>query len=489
MHLRFACAVGLAALVAAAPAGAAKSKVAEKKIPVTSAVPEAREAYLRGRDLQEKLRAADARVAFQEAAAKDPKMALAQLGLANTAPTGKDFFAALERAVALAPAASDGERLQIEALQAGVEGRVAQQKQLLDKLVKLYPGDERAHNGLGNWHFGQQEYEKAAAAFKRSIALNPEFSQPYNQLGYVLRFMEKFDEAEQAFKKYVELIPDDPNPHDSYAELLMKVGRFDESIAHYQKALAVDPGFVASYIGIGNNQMFQGKGEEARKTFATLMSKARDLGQKRQAHIWTAISWVHDGQTDKAMAEVEKMRQTDLTENDLSNLAGTYNFGAEILLEAGRVDDAKKWFGEQLAAIDKARVPEEVKQAQQRNSHYDYGRVALAKGDLDGAKKHADEYDRKVAEKKIRFELQQAHELRGRIALAEKKPAVAVKALAKANPQDPRALFLLAQALQASGDAKHARKIAKRAADFNGLAGINYAVVRAKAKAMLDDLG
>jgi tetratricopeptide (TPR) repeat protein len=189
------------------------------------------------------------------------------------------------------------------------------------------------------------------------------------------------------------------------------------------------------------------------------------------------------------MAEVEKMRQTDLTENDLSNLAGTYNFGAEILLEAGRVDDAKKWFGEQLAAIDKARVPEEVKQAQQRNSHYDYGRVALAKGDLDGAKKHADEYDRKVAEKKIRFELQQAHELRGRIALAEKKPAVAVKALAKANPQDPRALFLLAQALQASGDAKHARKIAKRAADFNGLAGINYAVVRAKAKAMLDDLG
>ena len=483
-----ACVVGVAALVAAAPAGAAKAKASGEKIPVTSSVPEAREAFLRGRDLFEKLRVADARAAYQEAAAKDPKMAFAQLGLANTAPTGKDFFAALEKAVALAPSASDGERLQIEALQAGVQNRPAQQKQLLDELIKRYPGDERAHNALGNWYFGQQEYAAAAKAYQKAIAINPEFSQPYNQLGYVLRFMERYDEAEKAFQRYVELIPDDPNPHDSYAELLMKTGRFDASIEHYRKALEVDPGFVASYVGIGNNQIFQGKSEEARRTFAQLAARARDLGQKRQALLWTATSYVHDGATDKAMAEVEKMRQTDVAENDLSNLAGAYNFGAEILLEAGRTDEAARWFEQQLAAIDKASVPDAVKENQRRNGLFDQARVALARDDVATARKLADAYDRKVAEKKIRFEQQQAHELRGRILLAEKKYPAAVKELAKANGQDPRALYLLAEALQGAGDVKQARKVARRAAEFNGLA-FNYAFVRAKAKRLMDGAG
>ena len=71
--------------------------------------------------------------------------------------------------------------------------------------------------------------------------------------------MGKYPEAEQAFKKYIELIPDDPNPYDSYAELLMKTGRFEESIKNYEKALSVDPNFVASYVGIGNNYVFMGK--------------------------------------------------------------------------------------------------------------------------------------------------------------------------------------------------------------------------------------
>jgi tetratricopeptide (TPR) repeat protein len=43
-------------------------------------------------------------------------------------------------------------------------------------------------------------------------------------------------------------------PSYSYAELLMKTGRFEESIKNYEKALAVDPNFVASYIGIGNDR-------------------------------------------------------------------------------------------------------------------------------------------------------------------------------------------------------------------------------------------
>ncbi len=43
-----------------------------------------------------------------------------------------------------------------------------------------------------------------------------------------------------------------------------------------RKALEIDPGFVASYVGIGNNRIFKGQPEEARKTLKKLFDRARD---------------------------------------------------------------------------------------------------------------------------------------------------------------------------------------------------------------------
>ena len=202
----------------------------------------------------------------QQAAAKDPAFALAQVGLANNSGTAKEFFAATAKAVELSAKASEPERLVICALDAGAKAEPARQQDCLTKLVQAVPDDERAHNQLGQFLFGRQDYAAAIAEYKKATSINPQFSAPYNQMGYAYRFMGQYPEAEQAFKKYIELIPGDPNPYDSYAELLMKTGRFEESIKNYEKALAVDPNFIASYIGIGNNHVFMGQPEEARKS-------------------------------------------------------------------------------------------------------------------------------------------------------------------------------------------------------------------------------
>src|SRR3990172_13026350 len=100
----------------------ANAATAADKIPITTQSEEARQLYLKGRDLSEKLRATDARVFFQQAAAKDPSFALAQVGLANSSGTAKEFFAAVARAVALADKASEPEKLVICALDAGAKG-------------------------------------------------------------------------------------------------------------------------------------------------------------------------------------------------------------------------------------------------------------------------------------------------------------------------------------------------------------------------------
>ncbi|HET8644040.1 MAG TPA: hypothetical protein VFO85_01050, partial [Vicinamibacteria bacterium] len=52
--------------------GLARPAIAGEKIPITTSSEEARKLYLQGRDLVEKLRGADARPLFEQAAAKDP---------------------------------------------------------------------------------------------------------------------------------------------------------------------------------------------------------------------------------------------------------------------------------------------------------------------------------------------------------------------------------------------------------------------------------
>src|SRR6185436_3068292 len=283
---------------------------------------------------------------------------------------------------ALAGKASPAEALVIRGTEAGAKGDVARQKELYDQLAKQLPGDERAQLLLGNYYLGRQDYPASIAAFEQSIRNNAAFSTPYNLLGYAYRFSGKPAEAEKAFKKYIELIPDDPNPYDSYAELLMETGRFAESIKSYEKALAVDPRFVASYIGIGNNQIFLGKGTEARQTFAKLYQAARTDGERRQALAWTSESYVHEAAWDKSLAELEKMRTIAAKAGDQAQVANDLNAIGNVLLEAGRVEEAAKSYAAQLRGVDQAPVPAEVKEAAHRNGLYDEARVALAKKDL-----------------------------------------------------------------------------------------------------------
>jgi tetratricopeptide (TPR) repeat protein len=457
------------------------------KMPVTTKSEEARALYLKGRDLAEKLRATDAHKLFVDAVAKDKEFATAQLAIANSAASAQEFFDAEARAVALAGKVSETERLVILAQEAGTKGQVAKQKELLDKLVALVPNDERAHNLLGAYLFGQQDWAGSVAEYQKAVALNPNFSQPYNQMGYAYRFMEKFNDSEAAFKKYIELIPDDPNPYDSYAELQMKMGRFDEAIKTYQKALSIDPNFVSSYVGIGNCNMFLNRGDDARTAFAKLASVARNDGEKRQALFWSAESYLHENKPDQALAEIKKEAAIAEASKDLANLGADHNFMGQILLFAGKPAEAATEFKTQLDLIDKAEVPADVKAANHRNRNFDLARVAIAQKDLATAKKLAATYAKEVGQKKIPFEVRQSHELDGLVALEEKKYDAAVAAFEQANQQDPRVLYHMALALQGKGDTKRARATAVKAADFNALGG-NYGFYRLKAKELVGKL-
>lgn len=465
------------------PAGTADAE----KMPITTASEEARAAYLQGRQLFDDLRFTDAHQYYLEAVQADPGFAMAHLRVANTSSTAQDFFAALRSAVETANSCSDAEKMQIRAFEAGVNGNPEVQRSQLEALVNAYPRDERAHNAYAIFLFGQQEYESAIAEYQAATSINPDFAPPYNQLGYALRTVGDYERAEDAFRTYTELIPNQPNPYDSYAELLMKMGRYEESIANYERALDVDPNFVASYIGISNNQMFMSAMDEARETLAGLEEIARTDGERRQACTWAAVSYLHENDIEKALIEVQRRFDIAAETDDRAAISADLNMMGDILLNAGRAEEAAEKYEASVEMMKTSDATDDVKLATVRNHTHDMARVALERGDFAVASELASSYREAVSGPNIRFEVQQSHELAARIALAQEDPQKALADLEQANQQNPEVLLLEARAHLQSGDKVAARTACEEVVDFNQLS-VNLAYVRGLAWDMLESL-
>lgn len=470
-------------LVAALLAGTAWAS--DGKIPITTSSAKARDAFLQGRDLSERLQGQESLAYFEKAIDADPDFAMAYLLASGPQPTAEKFFAMLGKAVAAATHASEGERWWILGFEAGVNGDAAKQRDYYQRLVDAFPQDERAHNLLGTHYFGQQEYALAIEHYEKATHISPEFTPPYNLLGYSHRALKQYDQAKKAFRKYIELIPDDPNPYDSYAELLLKMGEFDASIENYEKALAQNPNFVASYLGIATNLYLKGQHAAARARLEDLYEVARNDGERRTALFGTVVTYVDEGDMEAALGVVDKMMRIAKANDDVSGLSGDHNMRANILYESGRFDDALRAWEESVALIEKSDRSDEIKANTRRAHLYNAGRVALKKNDLALAKKKAEAFGAQATEVHNTFQIWLSHDLMGMIALQEGENAKAIQHLEQANLQNPYVLYRLAEAYEGRGDAATAREFCSDAAHWNVPTSLNFAYARVKAEQML----
>jgi tetratricopeptide (TPR) repeat protein len=460
----------------------------EGKIPITTSSEKALKCFLKGRDLSEKLRGQESLQYFEKAVEEDSNFALGYLFLSFAQPSAKEFFEYLNQAAALADKTSEGERLWILGFQAGVNAFPLKQRENYQKLVKAYPNDERALNLLGNNYFGQQEYEHAIEEYKKAIKINPNFSQPYNQLGYAYRFLKDYANAEKAFMKYIELIPNDPNPYDSYAELFMKMGKYDASIESYQKALSVNPNFVASHIGIATNLNYKGNHEEARKQLQKLYDIARNDGERRTAHFTTAVSYVDEGNLETALEELKKQYALAEKINDAAAMSGDLNTMGNILIEAGKFDQANEKFEKSLKFIQESNLSQEIKDNAKRTFLFNTARIALKKKDSTTAKAKLEKYQKQVKAINNPFQIRLSHQLAGIIALEEKEFEKALEELKQSNQQNPYNLYRMALACQSKGNRDEAKEFFMEAANFNALNSLNQAFIRSKAEKMLSEM-
>jgi tetratricopeptide (TPR) repeat protein len=81
-----------------------------------------------------------------------------------------------------------------------------------------------------------QEWGKAASAYRKALQEMPDQPKALNSLGLALFQLGEFDEALQIYKRVAQISPQDPVPMEKLAQLLERTGHLNEAIAAATKA-------------------------------------------------------------------------------------------------------------------------------------------------------------------------------------------------------------------------------------------------------------
>lgn len=333
-------------VVAPPPAAAAPTEPA--KLVLTAASDEAKAALWACLEAVENYRSEQARVRCGDALSKDPQLALAQVLLAQVAPTAaaaKKRISDANELLARRPL-PEIERLLAEALLAQLEERRPAALAALDALVGSLPGDKRAYHYRGLWRYRSGQFDGAQADFERATQLDSKFGPAWNALGHLHIRRDRLDDAQKAFEKYIEGAPKEANAYDSLASLQLRRGNLGPAVEHARKALELDGKFLKANARLGDALLFQGNPVAARRAYAALMASPDPAehhdGAMRSArsHVFEAIgaptSRLFQNAEKELQAEADLARKLDRRADQLHALVEL----GRMQIERGALTDA-----------------------------------------------------------------------------------------------------------------------------------------------------
>jgi len=457
------------------------------KVPITTNSEKALEYYMEGAELSEKLRGQEAAYFYLKAIAEDNEFAFAYFQLAIAQTTPKLVFKYLNKAKALSKNASEGEQLLILAVEAGFNNDREKQNEYYLELIEKYPNDEVLHNIYGNFLYGLPKYKSAIKHYKRSLELNPELSQPYNMLGYAYRQIGDYEAAEKYYLQYIDIIKGDPNPYDSYAELLLKKGEFEKSIEYYRKALAIQPSFIASKIGIATDLTIMEKHQEACDELASIADVSNNPGTLKRMHFAKAVVNVDRRNFERALQELkENVAISKEIEDDIALAQDLRNIGV-LNIMSGNYKDALKYSEKSIEYFEKTDVSQELKYFMRRQLFITAGWVAYFENDINLLKKYKEKYKSSAQKTMDMNEIRNVHMLAGNINMLESNFEDAIYEYKQSDTENPVIVYLIGRAYEELGDYKKAQKIYSKVAHFNALSDLNYAFIRKTALEKLDE--
>ena len=143
-------------------------------------------------------------------------------------------------------------------MDSGDLGRAASE---LAKAKAVFPGDPRlaevankmaeAYYNMGNARDKLRQYAEAIDAYKKAIAIKPDYAEAYCWMGFAWHWLKQYADAIAAYKKAIAIKPDYATAYSNMGFAHFYLTQYTDAIAAYKKAIAIKPDAM-TYYKMGN---------------------------------------------------------------------------------------------------------------------------------------------------------------------------------------------------------------------------------------------
>ena len=143
------------------------------------------------------------------------------------------------------------------------QGQLQQALKRTEILIQQFPKSATLFNIKGALLCGLGQLEPSVEAYKRALAIKPDFADAHNNMGIVLKEQVRLDEAIDSYMKALAINPNFADAYYNLGIVFEEQGKLNEAIVSYRKALAIKPDNAEAYNNMGIVLKEQAKLNEA----------------------------------------------------------------------------------------------------------------------------------------------------------------------------------------------------------------------------------
>ena len=151
------------------------------------------------------------------------------------------------------------------------------------KIIDLNPKNELSVYNLGVIHQKQGRFDEALSAFQQSLEINPKYAAAWFSIGTCHAQLKRWPEAIEAFSKYTELAPDDPQGCNAVGYGYLQMKRYEEALEPLRKCVDLEPNNPTFQFNLAIVYIQLGDQTRARDVLGILQGLDAGLADKLRA--------------------------------------------------------------------------------------------------------------------------------------------------------------------------------------------------------------
>ncbi|MFT6052124.1 MAG: tetratricopeptide (TPR) repeat protein [Halioglobus sp.] len=152
-------------------------------------------------------------------------------------------------------------------------------EKIYDEVLRQEPNNVDALRLMGVLCVKRERYDDAAALFRRTVELAPDFWMAWINLGSALGEQQKLEQAEAAYLSALALAPESLNTLERLGANALRAGELDKAINWLQQSLVIDDQYFPSLLSLGHALKTVGKQDEAIDAYRRCAASKPDFGE------------------------------------------------------------------------------------------------------------------------------------------------------------------------------------------------------------------